>query len=230
MAETIAIAKSFLPKIAGGNLINFVTWMIIIVILAVMGIVLLIFIIYRLKFDKKIIIWEEIGSQAEPSRKDRATELKISRAGDSVFYLRKHKKWLPIPSYQVGKKTYHYYIRSDGEWINMKFANFDAQAKEMGAVFLDKEMRYARTQIQAGLKERYEKSGFMQKYGLFIFSIIYIVIIGIMIWFLFDKWVDTASITNTAIGTANEVLEKADGIIGKLDNLCTGGSGFQPAG
>ena len=90
-------------------------------------------------------------------------------------------------------------------------------------------MRYARTQIQKGLKDRYDKPGFWQQYGLLLFSIGYIVIIGVMTWLLFDKWIDLASVTNAGVEASGKVMEKADGIILKLSNICTGGSGIVPA-
>ena len=69
-----------------------------------------------MKYNKKIVIFEKINGRFEPTRKDRAMELKFGRAGDTVFYLAKNRKYLPVPVIQTGRRKYWFAIREDGEW------------------------------------------------------------------------------------------------------------------
>ena len=156
--EIKEIGRDVMPTIFSGGA-SFITWFIIL-ILFIGGIgVATFFILRRFKFKYRIIIWERVGSTYEPTRKDRAMELRFGQGGDTVFYLLKHQKYLPNPSLQTGRNTFHFYVRSDGEWINFQHTDFDEKQQKMGAKFLAKEMRYARTQIQKGLLERYQKPG-----------------------------------------------------------------------
>jgi hypothetical protein len=220
----------FLPRLAIKSIVNIVAWAVIAaVILIVVGLATYFF-MRNMKYNKKIVIWEKIGNQFQPTRKDRAMEVKLSTAGDTVIFLRRHKKYLPNPKFQTGTRVYYYFIREDDEWINFRPDDLDEVSKKMGAVFLDKEMRFARTQIQKGLKERYDKPGFWKQYGLLVFSITFIVIIGIFTWLLFDKWLDLAGATVNAVNVGKEVLVETRNVLAALDNVCSGGSGMRPAG
>src|SRR3990167_4238345 len=143
-------ATGLIPKLSTG--FNYLTYLIIIVLIMLVVGSIIVFMVYRMRFKYKIIIFEEINGNFEPSRTDKACEIKLSTAGDTLFYLSKHKKYLPNPSIQTGRRIFWYFVRSDDEWINFGLENFNEQSRKVGARFLDKEMRYARTQIQKGLK------------------------------------------------------------------------------
>lgn len=230
MADVGEVVKGFIPRFGtSSNLFSIVTWVIIgIVFLILVGIVTY-FIARRLKFNKKIIIFEKINNRFEPVMKDRAIEMKMNKGGDTIFYLRKSKRYVPTPSLQTGRRTYWFWKRSDNELINFAPGDFDADAKKLHADFLDKEMRYARTQIQRGLKERYDAPGFWKQYGLLVMGIIYLVIIGLMAWLLFREFINLASSVTTCMNTATEVLEHSERVLGALDSLQQGGSGLRPA-
>ncbi len=205
-----------------GSTFQFLTWILFFLLFLAGGGVVGFIYLYRRKFNKKIVIFEKINGVFQPTRSDRASEVKLSTSGDTIFYLKKHKKYIPNPSIQTGIRTYWFFIREDDEWINFGLEDLDLLSKKVGARFLDKEMRFARTQIQKGLKERYDKPSFWQQYGLLLFSIAYIVIIGIMTWLLFDKWIELAGTTNAGVETAAKVMEKIDQTMGSLANLCSG--------
>lgn len=202
-----------------GNLV--MVLVILIVVGAILGVIAF-FIVRAVKYKYKVVIFEKINGRFEPARKDRACETKFGDAGDMVLKLRKHKKILPMPTLQVGRRTYWYAIREDGEWINIGIGDLDNVSKEMGVTFLDKEMRYARTQIQRGLKERLQGDSFWDKYGQMIMSISFILIIGVMTYLLFDKWIDLAGTVNSSVGLAKEVLTEASKMLQAIDSTCSG--------
>lgn len=218
------VLGSIVPSVknVGSSFINMVAWFIVLIIILVILGLFFFFFFRALKFNKKLLIFEEINGIFQPTRKDRAAEIKFSTAGDTIFYTLKHKKYLPNPSIQTGRRIYWYFIRSDGEWINFGLENLNEISKKVGARFLDKEMRYARTQIQKGLKERYDKPSFWQQYGAIIMNMAWIAMIGVMTWLLFDKWIDLAGTTNAGVKTAGTVLEKVEEVLAKLDNVCSG--------
>jgi len=232
MVDIFESAKGLIPTrgegISGASIVNLVSMVVMLIILLVVLGIVVYFVYRRTRFNKRIIIFEKIGARYEPTKRDRATEVKIGTAGDTIFYTQKTKKYLPNPSIQTGRRTYWYAIREDGEWINVGMEDIDFAMRQVKARFLDKEMRYARTQIQRGLKERYDKQSFWERYGVLVMNIIYIMVLGVMMWLLFDKWVELAQVTNAGVETAGRVLEKVEKLMVAIENLC-GGSGIRPA-
>lgn len=217
-----------MPDLTFGG-VNFFAWLLLVLVLVgVISTIIILFILNK-RYNKKIIIFEKIGGNFVPVRQDKGMEIKFSTAGDTITYLKKHKKYLPNPSIQTGNREYWYFIRQDDEWINFGLEDLDEQSRKVGARFLDKEMRYARTSIQKGLKDRYESQNAWQKYGIYILSFGYVALIGVMVWLLFDKWVDLAGTTAGAVDTAGIVLDRVDQILSSMNNICQGGSGFKPA-
>ncbi len=228
MADAISdatnIAKDFIPSLSGGGstILSWGAWIIIFLIIVSLTVFGVWMFLKFMKYNKIIKIYEKINGKFEHTKTDRAMEVKFSTGGDTIFYLKKHKKFLPNPSLQTGRRVYLYWVREDGEWINFEFGDFDEQAKKLGAKFLDKEMRYARTQVQKGLKDRYDQPGFWKQYGLLVFSIAFITIIGVMTFLLFDKWIEGLKAVPAILDQLSEVLDRSDSILGKLDNICTG--------
>jgi len=218
------ITPSFSTFGLGG--VGFFAWLLIVlVVIVVMTVVIILFILNR-RYNKKIIVFEKVGTSFVPQRRDRGMEIRFSTAGDTITYLRKHKKYIPNPTIQTGNREYWYFIREDDEWINFGLENLNEESRKVGAKFLDKEMRFARTSIQKGLKDRYETQGVWAKYGSYIVAVSFVTLIGVFTYLLWDKWIDLAGTTKNAIDASVLVLERTDQILASLDNICSGGSGL----
>jgi len=201
------------------GLLTGVTWFVIIFVFAILAGAATWYIIYRRKFNKKIIIFRKVNGRFEPGGKDIAMEMKLGQGGDTLFYLSKHKKYLPTPELQVGRNTYWFMVREDGEWINVDIEDIDEQMRKVKAHFLDKEMRYARVALQRNLQDRYDKPSFWSKYGGLIAYVGLIMITGIMSYLLFDKYIELAGTVNGAVEAAATVLDATRDILVALDNV-----------
>ena len=151
---------------------------------------------------------------------------------NKVLYLKKIKKFVPIPTIQTGRDEYWFFIRKDGEWINVGIEDFDEKSREVKVYFLDKEMRYARAALQKNLKERYAKLTFLEKYGGMIVwaTLCLIIIIGFVLFM--DKMLEITGSIDSMMKTAGieteRVLEAAEKVINKL-NVLEASSGIKPA-
>lgn len=210
-----------MPKFNVGGMVSMIAWaLVIILILVIIGVVAFIF-IQRKKFKHSIVIFEKINGIVQDTGKDRAMEVALNKGGDSVFFLQKRKKYLPTPRLQSGRRKYYYFIREDGEWINVQLNDIDEQMRKVGAHFLDKEMRYARTELQKGLKERYEQKNWLKENLPMIITIGFIVLIGVMAWLIMDKWIGLAQTTNDGVKQSGEVMKLAKEILQSIDNIKT---------
>jgi len=211
-----------LPNINTGSIVGVVTYILVgLVILILLGVVAYV-IILRLKFNRKIVIFEKINGKFEPARKDRAMFVRFGIGGDQIFFIKKLKKYVPIPELQTGRNTYWFFLRQDGELINFAPGDFDEQSKRMGAHFLDKEMRYARVSLQGHWKERYDKPKFWEKYGSLIINVIAILIIMVFLFLILDKFLSSLGTIESLMETQQTVLETNNRVLGALDNICSG--------
>ena len=229
MVDVIETAKGFVPQVSLSTGVGVITWVIIAFILLIgigVGVFLL---VRRWQFKYKIVIFEKIGGRFEPTTRDRAMDFKLGRSGDRIFYMKKLRQYLPTPTLQVGRRTYWLFKRKDGELINFELEDLDEKSKRMGARFLDKEIRYARTQIFKGLDRRYEKYGFMEKYGLLMIGIGYFAIIGVMLWLCLDKFLDILSSLDGIVTRITDLENTLNIKLSAIDNICIGGSGTIPA-
>lgn len=216
--------KEYLPEISAKTMTNVGLFAIAFIICAgIVGIVIYFIYVY-IKFDKKIIIFEKIGQHWEPTKEDKAMEYKIQESGDTLFLLKNHKKYLPSPRIQTGRKKYWYAIRSDGEWINIGIGDVDEQMKVMNVFFLDKDMRYARVAMQRLMEKRLQSAGFWEKYGGIIAYIALIFVTGLVMWLLAAKFVEVSAASKGAIEASKEVLEQTGRIVASLDALKGTGS------
>lgn len=186
------------------------------------------FLLYRyMKFNKKVIIFEKINNKFEPAKRDKAMLMKYGTGGDQLFYLRKLKKYLPVPEIQTGRNIYWFFLREDGELINFGPGDFDEQSRSLGAKFLDKEMRYARVSLQSHWKERYEKPKFWEKYAGVIMNIIAITLILVFLFLVVQEYVGALGTLEGLLKTSSDVQEANLRVLAALDNVCQG-SGLVP--
>jgi len=221
----------YLPDVSleGGMVVTVITWFVIIIVAGILVAIGSYLLVRRMKFNKKIVLFQKIGGRYDLVGTDQAMTVKFGEAGDSILYTRKSKKYLPTPSIQTGKNTFWFAIREDLEWINIGLGDIDEQMREVKAHFLDKEMRYARVALQRNLKERYQKPSFWSVYGGIIAYATLILVTGIMAWLLFDKFIEISAEVGKAIEAAKEVLEATQKVLVSLDSV-KGGSGLVPAG
>ena len=221
--------SGFLPSFSGGGILTVVMFFVIIIILIMIGALVTYFVIMALVYNKRIVIFEKIGGRAEVTIRAKAREVKVGDGGDTAFYIQRVKKFVPTPTIQTGRRTYWYYKRNDGELINIGISDIDEQMRVVKAHFLDKEMRYSRTALQRNMRERYDKLKFWDKYGGLIMYTVLIAITGIMVYLLFDKFIEVSSSVASAVNSAKEVLDASRDLLLAVDNVQSGSGGIVPA-
>lgn len=207
--DVIGTAKGFIPSFNIGGTISLIAWFVIFAIVCIIFGIIAFYILRRKKYNIKIVVFEKVGQSTENTITDFARKMKYGEGGDYILITRKFKKYLPPPKLQTGRRTYWYYIRQDGEWINFEMPDIDEKMKKANVQFLDADMRFARTQLQRGLKEAFQKESFFQKHGVMIVSISFIVVIAVMTFLLFDKWIDVVSSIGGVADRVGELIDKA---------------------
>jgi hypothetical protein len=174
-----------------------------------------------LKYKMRIIVFEKINGRMEQTGTDKAMEVKYGSTGDYVIYLKKRKKYLAPPTIQMGKRTYWYCIREDGEWFNVGMEDIDVAMRQAKAKFLHTEARAFRTAFQQNLKTRLQEQKFMEKYGAMIMNVVLMMVVGLIMWFMADKLVSFLDKLSPMLDTMSKLMDTNSQVLQGLDKVCS---------
>lgn len=199
------------------------------IIVIVMGVIA--FFIWQSKvYNRKVVVFENIAGRGyQPVFKDRARLVKLGDAGEEVLFLLKKKAYRTAYGAKMGKNAYWFAIGQDGYWYNFVLGDLDAKMGMLDIEPIDRDMRYMHTAIRKNIQDRYQKRGFLERYGTIVMSGIFIVIMLIGIWLLLDKIGEIAGNVAQSVDASNKVVSAAEKIVSSLDNIGSGGSGIRPA-
>lgn len=182
------------------------------------------------KFKYKIILFENIGGQGyKVAYKDRARLIKIGDGGEEILYLRKLKSYRAAYGRKMNKNEYWFAVGQDGYWYNFLLGDLDAKMNMLDIEPIDRDMRYMHVAIRKNITERYRKVGFMEKYGVMVFSGIFIIAMIIALWLMLDQIGELIEQAATATSAGAKTLEVVTNALARVDSICSGGSGISAA-
>ena len=198
-----------------------ITILILVVIALALGGIGIWFLARRLQYNKKIDIFEDRNGYMEWIGKDRAKELIYNSYGDSVFFLKKRKKYLPRGEIKIAKNKYIYAISQDGTWVNCGLESIDENLKELQLKPIHPDMRAFKSGMAKLIKERYEKKSFLKEWAPILVPIIGFIIIMIGMYFIIDRIVASENNLLKMTDASAQVMEKASQVLSALDNVCS---------
>ena len=177
------------------------------------------------KYNKKIVILEDVAGSddLEVVGRDRATLVKMGESGMEILYLKKRKKYLGAYGKRMGKDTYNFAIGPDGYWYNITLGGLTEGLDKVKIKPTNVNMRYQNEGLMQTIKSRYDATTFMQKYGGLIAYVVLIAITGIMIFLLFDKFIELSGSVAASVDASAAVMEETKKVIGALDSLKASG-------
>lgn len=215
-----------LPSMASGMFGGTMTYILLGIIVFIILAILLYVIMTHFKFNKKIILFENVSGQGyQVTYRDRAKLVKLGDGGEEILYLRKKKVFRAAYGKKMGKNTYWFAVGQDGYWYNVTLGDLDAKMGMLDIEPIDRDMRYMHVAIRKNIAERYRKESFMQKYGTILFSGIFLIIMIIAIWLLIDQVGELIEQATGAIEASKQAMEPAVKALSHADTICSGGSG-----
>ena len=214
-----------------GSIVSMLAWGAIGLLMLIIIAVLAFYIINNKKYNKKIVILEDVAGSddLEVIGRDRATLVKMGQSGMEILYLKNRKKYLGAYGKRMGKNTYNFAIGPDGYWYNVTLGSLTQGLDKVKINPTNVNMRYQNEGLMQTIKSRYESTTFLQKYGGLIAYVLLIAITGIMIFLLFDKFIELSGTVKGAVDAAANVMEETKKVIGAIDSLKASG-GIQVAG
>ena len=184
-------------------------------------------------FNKKITVFEIVGGFYVPAFSDKAKVVKIGKGGFEILFLKKLKCYRIAYGGRVGRDTYYFFIAKDGYWYN-GMLGADIVYKGVDGTYIpikttNPSMRAQYTSLEKQIDVLHtEKKSFMEKYGGWIFGIIFIVISGVLLWLMFREF---SAGMGAFKGTADQLtilVDKINFLIDKIEVLQNGGTGLRP--
>ena len=116
------------------------------------------------------------------------------------------------PSYETGKNQYWYFIRRDGEWLNVKPENLNKKMDELGLFFDHTDMRLINENLKSLIDSNWGGQSFWQKYAQYI-------AVGILTLLLFIGGFIYMYQASKVTKMQASSIEKMDHVVDKVNNL-----------
>lgn len=234
MADTITqVNNQIVAAISGIQFRNAIGWIIFAIILIGCGVFAWFWYTNKKTFSKKITILEIVGINYVPTMTDKAKVVKIGSGGFEILYLQKLKIYRIAYGGRVGKDTYYFFVGKDGYWYNgMLSADMYAIDQHKGLIPIvttNPSMRSQYTSLEKQIDTLHaDKKGFMDKYGAWVFSIGFVIIVGVFAWLIFREMSPIMSSIAEIAKRQADLTTRIDVILSHL-NLNSTSSGLVPA-
>lgn len=204
-----------------GNIAGFFQGSIIFILMAILVTIGAFMWANRKAYNKKIHIFEEINGQSSPAGEDLAREIILPHTSIRAFYLKRRKIFLPRPSIQSGKNHYWYFIRNDGEWVNIGMANLNKELTELGIKFDHTDMRMANASLKKLVERSYKKLNWLKEYAPYIGFGILILMLGVAGYMIFAEAGKNLGMMSGLGESLEQISNSVDSKLSSLDNICS---------
>ena len=218
-----------LPEGLGSGAGSFIQAFIFLSILSfVVGVVTL-YLTNRKQYNKHIHVFEEVNGKAIPTSLDTAKEILLPNTSIRAYYLKKRKVFLPRPSIQTGIGHYWFFIRNDGEWINIGLENLNTTLNELGIHYDHTDMRMANAALKKLIEKNYKKLNWIKEFAPYIALGILILLLAIAAFLVINQANKATSALAATAETNKLVLEGLIDVLQSMDRITTG-SGIRASG
>ncbi len=227
--ETLSGVGLKLPEGIGGNVGDFAQAFVFLLILALIAGGLAYYFSRKKQFNKQIHLFEEVSGQTVPVGTDKAKEIILPNTSIRAFYLKRRKVFLPRPSIQTGAGNYWFFIRDDGEWMNVRPQNLNSKLRELDLHYDHTDMRMSNASLKKLIEKNYKKMNWMKEYAPYIAMGVLMVFLGLAIFLGTYQANKAVSALGSTAKTNQEVAASLNNILVNTDRICAG-SGIKEVG
>lgn len=183
-------------------------------------------------FNKKVTVFEIVGGYYVPAFSDKAKVVKIGTGGFEILFLKKLKCYRIAYGGRVGRDTYYFFIAPDGYWYNGMLGaeiTYDKNGTYIPIRTTNPSMRAQYTSLEKQIDHLHaEKKSFMEKYGGWLFGIIFIVVAGVLLWLMFKEFSAGMAAFKGTTEQMTILVDKINTLIGNVEIAKNGGTGLRP--
>ena len=180
-------------------------------------------------YNKTLVKFREINGVCRRVGIEKAREISLPGTSVRAFFLRKSKFYLPRPSIETGADEYWYFIRDDGEWMNIGIGNVNKQLSELGVKFDHTDMRMANAALKRLVDRSYKKTNWLKEYAPYIAMGILIIMLSIAVYIPMQKGGEVTGAAASNVESFQEITETMNEILINMNNIASS-SGVRSAG
>lgn len=160
------------------------------------------------QYNKIIPLYKSINGVNYKQAVYKAKNVPISKAGDSLWFVKGIKKWIVPATLTSALNEYPHEEREDGEWINFCIDSVNDQQKKAGVKFIQQDMRTQRIATGQILEQRLIHKGFWDKYKDMIVHLLFYLIVTMLMIVTFWQWGNIVEDIGSLVGSLGGVAEK----------------------
>lgn len=173
-------------------------------------------IIYKIKekkkYNQKLSFFEEVRGNPEPVKTLWAKVITIPNTNIKVFYEASQDLYLPQATRKMGKNSFWYFIKKNGEIVNFTIKNMNEEFTAANLDYDHTDMRYAmnnlRNLIQRNFRDKSTK--WWQEYKDVISVVILLFVMSLSFYFIISKTGQLIDRVGDLLEVAKETLELAN--------------------
>lgn len=189
---------------SGGIKFNFIADIIIFGILALIAGLVTWYVIDKKSYNKTIVKFREVNGISKRIGVEKAKEIILPGTSVRAFYLKKSKFYIPRPSIESAQDEFWFFIRKDGEWINVGLTNVNDELTRLGLHFDHTDMRMANAALKKLIDTSYKKGSWIKEWAPYIGFGAIIIMLGIAGYLVINE---SAKITTAAASNVDVLRE-----------------------
>ncbi len=213
-------------SVGGGSFIRDV---VILLLLLVVAGIFTYWYLNKKSYNKTIVKFREINGLCRRVGTEKAKEIVLPGTSIRAYYLRSSKFFLPRPSIETGNDEYWFFIRDDGEWMNIGVGNVNQKLREMDVKFDHTDMRMANAALKRLVDKSYKKGSWIKEYAPYIAMGILVIMLSIAVYIPMQKGGEVTGAAAANVETFKEITETMNDILVNINNIAST-SGARPAG
>lgn len=112
--------------------------------------------IKKMQYKNKIHIFKEVNGKPYPIDNDMAKEIRVPDSNIGLYLLKKNKIYVARPTRSMGKDSYWYKIRPNGEWVNFDLESDEQKSSKAKASYDQSGTKYAYINLKEIIKRNYK--------------------------------------------------------------------------
>lgn len=210
---------------AGGINFDFVANIIIFLILAVIAALVTWYIIDKKSYNKTIVKFREVNGITKRLGTEKAREIILPGTSVRAFYLKSSKFYIPRPSIESAQEEFWFFIRKDGEWINVGLTNINKELTKLGLHFDHTDMRMANAALKKLIDTSYKKGNWIKEWAPYLGFGAIIIMLGVSGYLVMNESAKITSAAAANVEILREITVAMKDILTSANNIAAGNIG-----
>lgn len=172
-------------------------------------------------FNKTIVKFREINGVTRRVGIEKAREVVLPNTSVRAFFLKNSKFFIPRPSKETSENEFWFFIREDGEWVNVALGNLNRKLKELDIKFDHTDTRMANAALKKLVDASYKKTNWLKEWAPYIGYSVIIIMLGIAGYLVMGE---SAKVIGASVGNVEalgDITETLNNILVNINNIAS---------